>query len=457
MNLEELWRTALGTIELQVSKTNFLNWFKNSTLLEKNEEATTIGLPNNFAKEWVENRGHKIVLKTLRDLDNTTKRITYVVVNNNTKPILAKTTANELVSQINPAETQLEFLEFRVDPQTSLNPKYTLQSFAVGKSNELAYAATLAIIEKIGTVYNPLFISGGVGVGKTHLIQAAGNEIKKRYQNQVRVRYISSEKFINDVVSGIHKKVMDSVKEKYRDIDVLIIDDIQYIAGKDATQREFFSTFEVLYQNNKQIILTSDREPAYIDGLEERLKSRFSGGMVAIIDPPEYELRLAVLKNKLLERKIDLKLEIIELISSKVQKNFRELEGVLNRILFYQKNKSQELTIENVEQLLSDAVQKPSYNIDPNQIVKCVANYFDITVADLIGRSRKKELVEPRQIAMYLLRNVLDLSYPFIGEKLGKRDHTTVIYSCAKVEQEINKNHSLNRKVVLIKDEISKI
>lgn len=453
MNLGDFWKTALGIIELQLSRPNFL-WLKNSSLLEKNDEMAVIGLPNIFARGWVEEKYHKIILKTLRDLDKTTKRINYVVYNEKIKPELAR--AAEISARPTPLDNQLEFQEFKVNPQTNLNPRYTLQSFAVGKSNELAHAAALAVVEKIGTIYNPLFISGGVGVGKTHLIQAIGNEIINRYQNKVKVKYISSEKFINDVTSGIRTKQMDSVKDKYRSVDVLIIDDIQYIAGKDATQMEFFNTFEILYQNNKQIILTSDREPVYIEGLEERLKSRFLGGMIAIIDPPEYELRLTVLKNKLSEKGIDLKPEVAELIASKVQKNFRELEGVLNRIFFYQNNKKRELTIDTVDQLLNDAVQKPTYNVDANQIIKCVADYFSITVADLVGRSRKKELVEPRQMAMFLLRDLMDLSYPFIGEKLGKRDHTTVIYSCEKVGQEMNKNHSLNRKMVMIKDLISK-
>lgn len=455
MNLEEFWKTALGIIELQVSKPNFGTWLKNSILLEKNEEMATIGLPNSFAKEWVEKWHHKIVLKTLRDLDKTTKRVNYVVYNGKTKTEFAKISENS----VDPAtsEHQLEFLELGVDPQTNLNPRYTFQSFAVGKSNEMAYAAARGVTEKIGTAYNPLFISGGVGVGKTHLIQAIGNEIKNKYQNKVKVQYCTSEKFTNDVITGISSKHMNSVKEKYRGVDVLIIDDIQYLANRQATQTEFFNTFEALYQNSKQIILSSDRPPGYIEGLEERLKSRFSGGVLSLIDPPEYELRLAVLKNKVADKKINLSPSIIELIASKVQKNFRELEGVLNRVVFYQNSKNKELAADLIDQLLNDSVQKPSYNVDANQIIKCVANYFDITVADLVGRSRKKELVEPRQITMFILRDVLDLSYPFIGDKLGKRDHTTVIYSCEKVEQEINKNHSLNRKVLLIKDLISKI
>ena len=456
MPLEELWKTVLGTIELQVSRPNFVTWLKNSSLLEKNDDIAVIGLPNSFAKEWVENKYHKLVLKALRDLDKTTKKVNYVIHNAKSQSELAKK-ADQNLATVAPASQQLDFLELKADPQTNLNPRYTLQTFTVGKSNELAYHAGLAVVDQIGNLYNPLFIHGGVGVGKTHLIQAIGNEIKSRYQDKKKVKYISSEKFINDVVSGIAKRAMDSVKEKYRGVDVLIIDDIQYLAGKDATQREFFDTFNALYQNNKQIILSSDRPPAFIEGLEERLKSRFSGGMIAIIEPPEYELRLTVLKNKVREKKFNLNDATIELIASKAQKNFRELEGVLNRIIIYQQhNKSQELDSKMAEQLIGDVIQKTSYTTDPNKIIKCVADYFEVTLADLTGRSRKKELVEPRQIAMYLLRDLLGLSYPYIGEKLGKRDHTTVIYSCEKVEKDVNKNHTLNRKIVMIKDRISK-
>ena len=456
MPLEELWKTVLGTIELQVSRPNFVTWLKNSSLLEKNDDIAVIGLPNSFAKEWVENKYHKLVLKALRDLDKTTKKVNYVIHNAKSQSELAKK-ADQNLATVAPASQQLDFLELKADPQTNLNPRYTLQTFTVGKSNELAYHAGLAVVDQIGNLYNPLFIHGGVGVGKTHLIQAIGNEIKSRYQDKKKVKYISSEKFINDVVSGIAKRAMDSVKEKYRGVDVLIIDDIQYLAGKDATQREFFDTFNALYQNNKQIILSSDRPPAFIEGLEERLKSRFSGGMIAIIEPPEYELRLTVLKNKVREKKFNLNDATIELIASKAQKNFRELEGVLNRIIIYQQhNKSQELDSKMAEQLIGDVIQKTSYTTDPNKIIKCVADYFEVALVDLIGRFRKKELVEPRQIAMYLLRDLLGLSYPYIGEKLGKRDHTTVIYSCEKVEKDVNKNHTLNRKIVMIKDRISK-
>lgn len=451
MTLEELWKAALGEIELQVSKPNFVTWFKNSNLLDKKDGVALISLPNNFAKEWVENKYQKIILRSLRNLDETTKRIDFVVTSDIKNKQLLKT------KTVKAAETeQLSFTEFLVDPETNLNPRYNLQSFVVGSSNELAYAACLAVSEEIGRKYNPLFLYGGVGVGKTHLIQATGNEIKNKYQNKIKVKYVSSESFINEVVQGIRTKRMETVKERYRNVDVLIIDDIQFISGKTATEEEFFHTFNVLYENNKQIILSSDRPPRFIPTLEERLRSRFEGGMIVDIAPPDFELRVAVIKNKLAEKKSQLTDEVINAIATKVQKNLRELEGVLNRVLFYQQSKNQTLTPKMVEELINETVQEPSANINPNTVVKCVAEFFDINPNDLIGRSRKKEYVEARQIAMYLLREILGLSYPYIGEKLGKRDHTTVIYACEKVEQELNKNMGLNQKIIMIKDLIRK-
>jgi chromosomal replication initiator protein len=450
MTLDELWKSALGEIEIQISKPNFITWFKNSNLLEKKDGVALVAFPNNFAKEWAENKYQKIILRSLRNLDDATKRVEFVVAadskNAGWKPRAVQNAPKE----------QQSFSEFRIDPETNLNPRYTIGSFIVGSSNELAYAAGTAVIEEIGRKYNPLFIYGGVGVGKTHLIQAVGNEIKNRYQNKIKVKYTPSESFINEVVQGIRTKRMETVKERYRNVDVLIIDDIQFISGKTTTETEFFHTFNALYENNKQIILSSDRPPRYIPTLEERLRSRFEGGMIADIAPPDYELRVAVLKNKLAEKKIQLSDELINYIAAKVQKNLRELEGILNRVLFYQQTKNKELTLKIVEQLLNETIQEPVSNVNPAQIIKCVADTFDVNTNDLTGRSRKKELVAARQITMYLMRELLKASYPYIGEKLGKRDHTTAIYACEKVEQELSKNPALNQKILLIKDLISK-
>ncbi len=454
MNFEQLWQTALGEIEIQISKPNFATWLKNSQLLDKQEGVVLVGLPNTFAKEWVENKYQKIILNALRNHDESTKKVQFTVHNNNKA---TATLAPKKNRQVNEEEfkKQLTFEELKVDPETNLNPRYRLSSFVVGKTNELAYAAACAVIEEIGRKYNPLFFYGGTGLGKTHLIQAIGNEIRVRYNNKVRVKYVSSEKFTNDVIYGIRNKRMEDMKDKYRNVDVLIIDDIQFIAGKTTTEEEFFHTFNALYENNKQIIISSDRPPKFIPTLADRMRSRFEGGMIADISYPDYELRLAILKTKLQERGVALPENILEFIANKIQKNLRELEGVLNRILFYQYAKK-EVTLKMVEEIVAGVLQQPTKNINPNQVIKAVADYYELTPNDLIGRCRQKSVVVPRQITMYLLRDVLNLSYPDIGQRIGKRDHTTAIYANNKISEEMNKNQDLSQKILAIKDLIYK-
>jgi len=412
-----------------------------------------VGLVNNFAKEWVENKYHKMILETLRSLDETVKKVEYVVLSDKKYSLsLEPKSENKTVSI-----RQTSLPELKVDPETNLHPRYTFGSFVVGSSNELAYAATSAVVKEVGKKYNPLFIYGGTGLGKTHLIQAAGNEIKNLYKNQIKVKYVTSEKFVNDVVWAIRNKRMEDIKEKYRNVDVLIIDDIQFIGGKERSEEEFFHTFNVLYENNKQIIISSDRPPAAIPILEERLRSRFEGGMIADITYPDYEMRLAIIKNKLQEKNTSLPEEICELIANKIQRNIREIEGILNKIIFYQEVKNIELTTKITEEIIDNITKQSSKNITVSGIIKAVADFYEITPHDLINRSRKKGIVEPRQVAAFLLRDLLNMSYPDIGEKLGKRDHTTAIYAYEKISQEINKNQSLNRKIILIKETISKM
>ncbi len=450
-DLHGLWQAALGEIEIQVSHPNFVTWFKNSALIDKNDNAAVIALPNAFAKEWIENKYAKIVLGALRALEENIKKVEFTVHTSKTTSPWPSTSLHAP-----PKDTQPSFPEFRVDTETSLNPRYTFSSFIVGKSNELAYAAASAVVEDIGKRYNPLFVYGGVGLGKTHLMQAVGNEIRNRYQNRVRVKYVSSEKFTNDVISAIRNKNTESMKEKYRLVDVLIIDDIQFVIGKAATEEEFFHTFNALYEGNKQIIISSDKPPKFMPNLEERLRSRFEGGMIIDIGYPDYELRFAILKAKMQERAVALADEVIGHIATKIQRNFRELEGVLNRIIFFQKTRGVEISLRVAEEIMSEIMQEPVKNTNPNSIIKAVAEVFGISPTELISHSRKKEVVEPRQIAMYLLREILDLSYPNIGERMGKRDHTTAIYAYEKVSQEVSKNQLLNQKLITIKELINK-
>ncbi|MEK7482125.1 MAG: chromosomal replication initiator protein DnaA [Patescibacteria group bacterium] len=453
MTTDQLWQTTLSEIELQISRPNFLTWLKNSQLLEKTDDGKiSIGLANNFAKEWVENKYHKIIFEILKNYDDSIKKIEYVVCGDKAIIFGKDKGAASTVAEI--LDKQLTFLEFKIDSETGLHPRYTFDSFVVGSSNELAFAASMAIVKNIGRKYNPFFIYGGTGLGKTHLIQAIGNEIKKNYKNKVKVKYVHSEKFVNEVVSAIRNKRMEDIKNKYRNIDVLIIDDIQFIGGKERSEEEFFHTFNALYENNKQIILSSDRSPAAIPTLHERLRSRFEGGMTADITYPDYEMRLAIIKNKLQEMKNNLPDETCEIIASKIQRNIREIEGILNKILFYREVKNIALDKKIVEEIIGSIIQQSNKKINSGQVIKTVANFFEILTDDITSHSRRKKVIEPRQITIFLLREMLGMSYPDIGEEIGKRDHTTAIHSYEKISREINKNHSLNQKIILIKEMI---
>ncbi len=460
MENKELWESVLGDIELQISRPNFLTWLKNSQLLNKNEREgiVLVGLPNNFAKEWVKSRYHKLILGSLRNIDGSIKNIDYAVVSQNPVHAVFSSGKKSKPQESAPTEEpQPSLIELKIDPRTNLNPRYTFATFVVGSSNELAYAAAQAVVKDVGKKYNPLFVYGGVGLGKTHLIQAIGNEITAEYKNSIATLYVSSEKFINDVVWAVRNKRMEDVKKKYRDIDVLIIDDIQFIGGKTATEQEFFYTFNTLYENNKQIIISSDRPPTAIPTLEERLRSRFEGGMIVDVEYPDYETRLAILKTKLQEKNAFVDDHVLEQVAAKVQKNVRELEGVLTKIVFYQQYKNERIDIKKLDEIIGEAVQVTPKNITANDIIKAVADFFEVSSNDLMNRGRKQEVVQPRQIAMFLLRDILKLSYPHIGERLGKRDHTTAIHACEKITKECSQDHGLSQKILLIKERLYKM
>ncbi len=455
MNTNQLWEAVLGEIEIQISRPNFLTWMKNSQLLQKNDKdgVVLVGLPNNFAKEWVKSRYHKIILGSLRNLDGSIKNVDYAVTNQN----VVSAPIKKVKTIIETEKPQSSLIELKIDPKTNLNPKYLFNSFIVGSSNELAYAAAQAVVKDVGKKYNPLFVYGGVGLGKTHLIQAMGNEITNIYKGSVNVLYTSSEKFINDVVWAVRNKRMDDVKKRYRDVDVLIIDDIQFIAGKPTTEQEFFYTFNTLHENNKQIVISSDRPPSAIPTLEERLRSRFEGGMIVDVSYPDYEMRLAILKTKALQNGIFVDEKVLEQIATRVQKNIRELEGVFNKVIFYEQVKNEKVSVKKLDEIINETVQVSPKNITVSDVIKSVADFFEIPTAEITDRSRKQEVVEPRQIAMYLMRDMLKLSYPHIGEKLGKRDHTTAIHACEKIKREMNQNPGLNQKIMLIKERLYKM
>lgn len=450
MDLNQLWQSTLGEMEIQLSRANFATWLKNSRLVEKRGGIFYIALPNNFAKEWVENKYQKNILGIIRNFDGSARKLEFVVGGQ----ILETADKKSMTAKPVAAENIIDF-DFKIDPITNLNPRYSLQSFVVGPSNELAFTAASAIVQETGTKYNPFFIYGGVGLGKTHLIQAIGNEIQKKYLKRIRPCYVPSEKFLSDVVWGIRNKRMEDTKKKYRDVDVLIIDDIQFIGGKEKTEEEFFHTFNALYENNKQIIISSDRSPQSIPILEERLRSRFEGGLIADIGYPEYEMRVAIIKSKLQETNRTLNDVVIDLIAKKIRRNIRELEGIIKKMLFYKDKKQVEITKEIAEEIIEKSTQSSSCFVSDNQIIKCVAEFFNTSIDSLISHNRRKEVVEPRQIAMYLLRDISELSYPYIGEKLG-RDHTTAIHSYEKINREVSNNSGLAQKIMLIKEMIYK-
>ncbi|MFC1701104.1 chromosomal replication initiator protein DnaA [Patescibacteria group bacterium] len=452
MDLNNLWQNVLGEIELTVSKANFITWFKNTNIHSKKDGVITISAPNGFTKEWLENKYKKFILKILRDNYPEVKDVQFVIggIKINPKPPIQQPPKKEKPDFL---EDQLNFNEFNVNKETNLNPKYTFDNFIVGGFNELAQAAGKAIVKHLGTLYNPLFLYGGVGLGKTHLMQAIGNEIAKKYPSK-KIKYLSSEKYGSELVNAISKRGMEPFKKKYKDVDVLIIDDIQFIAGKEKTQEEFFHTFNALHQLNKQIIISSDRHPKSIATLEERLRSRFEGGMIADISFPDIETRLAIIKTKVKEKNFDVSDDILNYLATHIQRNIRELEGALNRIIAYAQLNEITPTIERTSKMFSQIVSSPKKITTFKKIVESVAEFYDIDVNDLINRSRKKEIVHPRQITMFLVRQELNRSYPFIGQKLGGRDHTTVMYACQKINKEVQINESIHRDINLIKERI---
>jgi len=452
MTNQELWQTALGEVELSISEANYITWFKNTDILSNKKGKVTISVPNAFTKEWLKNKYNKLILKALRNISKDIKEINYTIKSKQeVQPEQEKKkTPSKKKIKTNLPEEQLELDQIEIDKKTNLNSRYSFNNFVIASFNELAHAAAQSVVKKPAQTYNPLFIYGGVGTGKTHLLQALGNESLRRKKQKPKVIYVSSEKFTDDVISAISNNEMDKLKKHYRKVDILIIDDIQFLAGKEKTQEEFFHTFNTLYENNKQIVLSSDRPPKAIPTIEERLRSRFEGGMIADIGWPDFETRIVILKNKLKELDLELPDDILHYIASNIQKNIRELEGALNRVIAFIRLNNKVPDKKQVVKILKTIVSNPQKRTTHKQIIKAVADFYDIDFKDLTNRSRKKEIVKPRQIAMYLLRKELKSSYPFIGSKLGGRDHTTAIYACEKVEKEKENNSDFEEELNLI-------
>jgi len=448
MENNKLWQSVLSQVQFCISKANFETWFKNTKIISEKDGAVSVSVPNSFSKEWLENKYHKLVLKILRNTDEKIKEVRYTVETPNQKVQILKSPKHEEIE-----EPQLMFKEFEVDRKTNLNPRYTFDNFVVGSFNELAYAASLGITKNPGLTYNPFFVYGGVGLGKTHLLEAVGNKIKENFPKKT-VEYIPSNKFIAEIINAIKNRNTELLKAKLQKIDVLIIDDIQFLAGKEKTQEEFFYLFNNLYEKNKQIILSSDRPPKAISSLEERLRSRFEGGMMADIGLPDYETRLAILKFKEQEKNIQISEEILEYIASNITRNIRELEGALNQVIVYQKINNKSLNSDIAKKLLKNLLFSPFKIATQKKIVQIVAEFYDLKEKDIFDKTRKKEIVKPRQIAMYLLREELKNSFPSIGRKFNDKDHTTVIYAYNKIMAELKKNSKLVEEMELIKQRI---
>ena len=451
MTNEELWKAVLGEMELSLSRANFTTWFKNTSVLSRDGNTVVVSVPNGFIKEWLENKFNKKILESVRSQAPEIKDVRYAI--GRPKAELAKHVFSSIT-----LEKELEFrsdsdIDKDIDRTTNLNKRYTFESFVVGSNNELAHASCLAVTKNLGKLYNPLFIYGGVGLGKTHLLQAMGGKVLNE-NNLKSILYISAEKFTGSITEAIMNRTIEGLKSKYSQLDMLMIDDIQFIAGKEKTQEIVFSTFNELYGKNKQIVLSSDRPPQAIPTLEERLKSRFEGGMIADIGIPDFETRLAILKQKSNEKNYDFDEEIFTYIATHIQKNVRELEGALNRIGAFSQIYNRVPDIREVKNILNTYLSSPYRKTSPQSILKSVVEFYSITLNDLVKRSRKKEVVKPRQIAMFLLREETKLSFPEIGQKLGGRDHSTVIHACGKIKSESSVDEMLKQELVLIKERV---
>jgi chromosomal replication initiator protein len=445
MEKEEIWQSVLAQIQLITSPANFATWFKDTKISSFENGRVIISVPNSFVKEWLQQKYDRTILKILKNLLPEVKELGYQIEKVGLK-VLDKRRG---VIQPN----QLTFQEFEVDKKTNLNPRYTFSNFIVGSFNELAYAGAMAVVKNPGQVYNPFFVYGGVGLGKTHLLQAIGNEVIKEFPKK-RVKYIPCDKFVSEVILAIKNHQIENLKSSYYNFDVLLIDDIQFLSGKEKTQEEFFYIFNTLYEKNKQIVISSDRPPKAIPSLVERLRSRFEGGMIADISLPDFETRLAILRMRSEERGVNFSEEILNYIASNIKKNIRELEGALNILITYQNlnNKFPDLSV--VKQLLKNLISPQGKISSVKKIIKTVADFYEVSEKEILSNSRKREYVKPRQVAMYLLREELKCSFPFIGRKFGGKDHTTAIHAYNKVIEELKKNESLVEEIKEIKERI---
>jgi chromosomal replication initiator protein len=435
IDIKKMWEAVLVTIELDISPANYKMWFRDTYIHKIEDGIVFISVPNIFVKDWLKNKFHISILKSLRSQADV-RGIEYVV----SKDTPDKPPAGQPSMAVFNPTSELPLNDFYINRDDNLNPRYTFDSFVVGPFNELAYAASQAVIKKPGITYNPLFIYGDTGRGKTHLIQAAGNYLKTTTSK--KIFYVTSEKFATDYITSLQNDRINSFKEKYRKYDVLIMDDIQFFSNKEKSQEELFHLFNHLYDDNKQIIFSSDKHPNYIPQLEDRLKSRFGAGMIIDIPHPDVESRAAIIKAKAKFQNFNLPPEHIEFLATTIDGNIRELEGALNSIIMQSQLKGKELSLNEIKNLIKNNT-KPKKIVSIKDVIKSIADFYNIEESSIYEKTRRKDIVKPRQLIMYILREEFDVSYPSIGQKLGGRDHTTVIHSCEKIKNELKTNHLL--------------
>jgi chromosomal replication initiator protein len=439
MNNRELWQNALVQIELGTSEASFRTWFRNTDIVSRDGSTVQIAVPSKIVKEWLMDKHHKLILGTLRSLDNTVRSVEYVVHRSAGEPRRPEK------AQPQQQNASLDLGQLYIDKRDNLNPRYTFDTFVVGPFNQLAHAAAKAVIERPGLAYNPFFVYGSTGHGKTHLIQAVGNYFKKSHTNK-KVFYVSSERFAVDFINAVSRGRANEFKDQYRQYDVLIMDDIQFMAEKERTQEELFHLFNAMHDNNKQIIFSSDKHPALLPGFEDRVRGRLSAGVIMEIPEPDVESRTAIIKAKVEQLGFSLGEDIVTHIAETVRGNIRELEGILNMIVCKSQLKGKAISLPDVRALIKHNV-RPNKGVSVEEVVRRIAQYYEVAEKSIYEKTRKKEVVKPRQIIMYVLREEFSVSYPSIGEKLGGRDHTTVIHSCEKIKEEIKRNNSLEQEL----------
>lgn len=445
-----LWQATLGEIELTVSRGNFVTWFKNTQLLQADSSLVVVGVPNIFIKQQLERKYQDLIRDVLDKNGVRTEIIEFKIYNAKAPSTRSSSDTivldNATLSKRTPAKKS-SGLSHKY--RRGLNDRYTFDNFIVGSGNELAYAACQAIATKPGEKYNPLFLYGGVGIGKTHLMQAVGNEIIKK-NPQAHVVYLSTEQFVQEFLDAIRFKKNTDFADHYRSADVLIIDDIQFIAGKEKTQEEFFHTFNALHQANKQIIISSDKPPKDIPTLEERLRSRFAWGMSIDMQIPDFETRCAIVQTKAHANDMELQQDVVEFLANLITTNIRELEGALNQLLAFCEMRDLEPDLQVAQTLLGSEKSRPKH-ISPKQVVERTARYFSVPMEDILSPKRDKDIVYPRQIAMYMLRSELHMSFPKIANELGRKDHTTAIHSVDKIEKSSNLDPVVRQQLVEIR------